>query len=894
MRITQFPLLIVFTISSFLSTPSFGKNEPIECLNDIKMLLLNSPLFRSRVQRFSQKQEFISDGRLLDDIQNGRRYDLQSIVRDRATRRLLRATLIQRLRDRSRLLGQAMLRATDKQDNEFFVYDYLVIGAGVQSSIFSNGMRESGSNLKGLVVEKSDSVASTFASSPDFFRINSTNRADIAGQRVAPGEGNLNRFPGSPIQIPDMEATVYPPARAVADTALISQASSDVPVLFKTEVLAVVDRKLLSSDNDNIARYSVKMRYTNPDTGETSEITIFTNNIVNASGLGEEAIRIDPSNLPTVKAITDTFEDFDFSVSSEAPNIMTFNQARKAAQLSLDPMLPYRNKDVLIVGTGDSAKVTIEFLFGQAPEEIYKQTPAQAGKVRKVIWAGQSAENCEEYITQNRVRYAPIAGPIKSDVLIPNESKVTQVTPLSNNKYNVMFENGTTQIVDRIIFATGFESQTREVYKDVISKIASANKFIQQLSTVIRKDDEKLPEFDVNEYLNRFYPGRFESSETIDLLSIFAKVNESQLRLKPVPDIEIDFEPGFIPENLLQTEFENIQVRFTPNIGSVELISPTLRSSEGQEIVSTGNITRIKIGDRIYEREELESLTQEQFDVILKDENRSEENLLSGFDELTNELANSSLEKSDRLVDILGDIQDGFNTVTTVIAKRLFRFTTESTNSGINLEVSPQTEARLIPQQDIYFLGPMVNLVTDAERSSLLAGVNQNEVSIFVNGPRSFSFGQFFAEAIESLRLPKINFTKLRNNSISIVPEKIPRPVKISLNRELPPGRFFPEAGDDLILLNELANLFKGRIAESINIQFLRREEAINLEIEQSYRITQSQKDEIENYLNSENSIIRQLVSLMLDKESDIIEVRLEKSGRNIDLSSSSIMFKNP
>ncbi len=354
-----------------------------------------------------------------------------------------------------------------KVDEASQTYDVLVIGAGVQDGILQNSFKQFSPDLKVVSVEQSNLVANTFGMSPDFFRINSTNRKEDFFVNARPGKGNINRLSGGSIQIPDLSAEKYPRAGNIFNATVLNRANSNGSVLFQTKVLKVEDSKVLNTKFP--ARYKVTIQ-NGKDTFE-----LYANHISIPSGLGTESLRI--TDKKTVDLIAKERKKIARMTkrSTKLPGVMTFNDARQLATLLDQPFKGYAGKEVMVVGEGDSGKVTLEYLFKEAPDAAYKNDKAQVGEVAGVTWAGATEQTCKAYITGNRVRYSKIAAALKNNTLTPLDSKLVSIKIVKVNgveRYQVNFSDGRKKVVDHLILSTGFQKKYGELLTSITGSTA--------------------------------------------------------------------------------------------------------------------------------------------------------------------------------------------------------------------------------------------------------------------------------------------------------------------------------------------------------------------------------------------------------------------------------------
>ena len=98
--------------------------------------------------------------------------------------------------DRRRTYVQAATRASSARASARPAYDLVLIGAGVHAAAFLTALRQAGTALKVLVVERSGDVCATFARLGD---------AMVLNPYVLEGGPNANIVPGHFLQLSDFD-----------------------------------------------------------------------------------------------------------------------------------------------------------------------------------------------------------------------------------------------------------------------------------------------------------------------------------------------------------------------------------------------------------------------------------------------------------------------------------------------------------------------------------------------------------------------------------------------------------------------------------------------------------------------------------------------------------------
>jgi hypothetical protein len=149
-------------------------------------------------------------------------------------------------------------------------------------------------------------------------------------------------------------------------------------------------------------------------------------------------------------------------------NTLAFNDT-----LFAEPGEPSRPV-IAVVGGRDSGRTFLEYLYGQAPASAYsgrgKVDTAQRGEIGDVEWfVGQNGPaDCDTFLKTTRSRYLRLAGKIRDagDGSTPrarlNKVRVVRVLRLPTGRYQIIDSAGGMKVVDKVIFATGFESFPNE------------------------------------------------------------------------------------------------------------------------------------------------------------------------------------------------------------------------------------------------------------------------------------------------------------------------------------------------------------------------------------------------------------------------------------------------
>ncbi len=381
------------------------------------------------------------------------------------------------LRDRGRQVASVLQRsfARDPSSAEL-LFDSVTLGSGAAEVIGSMTLKATNAKGKHLAIELSDAVASTFSLAGSSFSINSTNRQDVFGQDVGPGSGNLNRIPNAALQLPDVDPLQWPTALRLGEVFAINRAFGAGDILFKHEVIGF-------GRGRNGVRYEVRLR--DNETGR--QYSILANTVV-ATSLGFPVVPFDDvatlaniarawgsnttsNNLAELRQITNqqikdrAARDVPFATNQPVPGVITLTDFNRMAASSRYPGQPFVNRKVVIGGFGDSGKVNASYLSGLADSLGYGMSVAQLGRPETIYAVGEKAKDCIDYILNNRVRYALVAGAIKAGKIVPVNGKITQI---NNGITTVFTDTGTTEIAADInILTPGFRSTFGELLQDI-------------------------------------------------------------------------------------------------------------------------------------------------------------------------------------------------------------------------------------------------------------------------------------------------------------------------------------------------------------------------------------------------------------------------------------------
>ena len=129
---------------------------------------------------------------------------------------------------------------------------------------------------------------------------------------------------------------------------------------------------------------------------------------------------------------------------------------------------------IAVIGGRDSGRTFLEYLYGQAPASAYngggKVDSAQRGEIGDVEWyvGDNGPADCPAFLQGTRARYLRLTGKVRDagdgqpSRARLNKARVTRVRKLPSGRYQLIDSRGQTRVVDRVVFATGYENAANE------------------------------------------------------------------------------------------------------------------------------------------------------------------------------------------------------------------------------------------------------------------------------------------------------------------------------------------------------------------------------------------------------------------------------------------------
>jgi hypothetical protein len=379
------------------------------------------------------------------------------LVSARPLRRAVVRTILRDMNSRSERLKTAIRGAGDAA-----VWDTVFLGAGIHTAAAASALGQAAPSHSMLVIEAGEVVSSNFASLGETIAINSSNRRET-GQGILPfSDGNNNPAVG-PVGVPDVSGEKWPAADALSDVATVSLHTSGADVLTRSAVLRVSERP---AGERWPARYRI----------ETADgLTVYAASVVVGSGLGRPSIKVDRG----AELIARETGRVDLRRPDDVPGILYYSQAMALANQSAAPRDPYRAAPgkrpprIAVIGGADSGRTVLELMYGLAPGNAYdgpgKLDRAQRGEIGDLDWVvgPDGPTDCKSFLDRTRARYARIAPSIKTGRARLVNRRFVGVAR-AGKRYRVYYDDGSSAIYDRIVLATGFESQVPDILSPIL------------------------------------------------------------------------------------------------------------------------------------------------------------------------------------------------------------------------------------------------------------------------------------------------------------------------------------------------------------------------------------------------------------------------------------------
>ena len=345
-----------------------------------------------------------------------------------------------------------VLREKAKENSNQLVLKFVGIGAGPFNAIYvANRKFPEGS---AAVLEASEFYG-TFHKLEGAFLLNSEEKKDQSG----------NLFVGCPLQVKqhNLAGDTHPNSKVLGRTTLNTYDYAQVAVLTHERVNSL---KIKTDLADASAHWPARYQLTTE-----SGLTLYAEEISIASGLGEPLIHPQgkkkvSSNQDQSEAIYDTQRSViaNFN-SSELPLIETSDdfllRYKERVKSSLDPLLGYRGKKLVVVGGGHGAMTVLLRLI---------ETSRTGESPAKIFWVGFKGMDA-------RSIYRPIEKAMDDGIVIPmyqtralqsvkGEAGAVRLTVFDYEKYQ-SFD----LLVDQVISAYGYKNEILDIFGDLKDRV---------------------------------------------------------------------------------------------------------------------------------------------------------------------------------------------------------------------------------------------------------------------------------------------------------------------------------------------------------------------------------------------------------------------------------------
>lgn len=363
---------------------------------------------RGRVNELLSRKKFE-----VEAADSGVRKLFSTLFFDTSTRKDTLPLIEQSLQERSRRT-RAVLQASGRIE-----LDTLVIGAGPHGVTAVDELTRRNPELLSntLVVDQNDGAGGQFRYAGDLFYLNSPDRTETGGVPVV--GGNLNRFI-SWLSSTLFQGRKWPSAGSIAEVTQAALFASPVNVSFRTRVL--------KAEPASDGRIKVTLGLFEEGRSEPSQrVDVFPQRVIQTSGIGPDK----------------QLFNVDSRLSEEGVFYNLNGALRKFGPYGDHGMQSAIDKTVAVIGFGDSGKVINEFLTRLGPAPAYKNSPAQLGDVKQIVWyvGEKEIETCIDFFRKDRKRYALLLGAISSGRIILVRGKVDAIERSASGKAIIGYES---------------------------------------------------------------------------------------------------------------------------------------------------------------------------------------------------------------------------------------------------------------------------------------------------------------------------------------------------------------------------------------------------------------------------------------------------------------------
>lgn len=345
----------------------------------------------------------------------------------------------------------------DAMESGYSYWPVLVVGTGPQSQIFNAQLTTERPDIaKGiLVVDEEQTVGGTFRSSEGMnFRLNSRTRKQTDDKPVPGTKGNINTLRPGVATLGDVTAETYAQADELGRTIRVNHALNNTSMGLGLKVVGIVPE-------DPGLPTGLKGSTSVIVQGEDEErFTIRTDLLVASSGIGEPNLeRFDTETKTLIEEERAKME------AGERPKVVLYSDLYTMMQQDDFPLRDI--KRVGVIGEGDSARTAIGTLLGYEPRTDNSVT--QLDTVEEIVWFGQSSFTDEDFVSNNRLRYAQLGLEFPREA---DERRATRITGDSDDVESIeLNDDGTKAVIDDVqdlgeydlvVITTGFKNRSEQ------------------------------------------------------------------------------------------------------------------------------------------------------------------------------------------------------------------------------------------------------------------------------------------------------------------------------------------------------------------------------------------------------------------------------------------------
>ncbi len=302
------------------------------------------------------------------------------------------------------------------------VWDLGVVGVGAHGRALIDRVARTNPETRVLGMDRAP-ASYNFGRSGGAFFMNSRQGVDD-GKPGGNGRGNINPVAGA-FLVSDASGTAYPVARDVDDVGVMALHEagerSALDVSLDADVMKIEHRR--TTRDPSAARWPAGFRITYAD-GRVA----YSHRCAVANGFGntpkpfgsgesdtrfQQAIVRDRNNIASWRrSLAEAIVDGNARRPSFNAYVMTTADALAVSDTDgADVLSPFRanvpaklneNQDVAsctFIGFGDSTRTALELALRLAPDDVYRNTPAQLGQLNNLVWVvGDGPTNCFEFL----------------------------------------------------------------------------------------------------------------------------------------------------------------------------------------------------------------------------------------------------------------------------------------------------------------------------------------------------------------------------------------------------------------------------------------------------------------------------------------------------------------